>query len=84
MPGAQQVRHLRCPGAGLPELFMARALPFGAFTSVHGFNRAAMPLNHLLHESVGQPCAHYFDDFTIIFPEGISEAADQMAGGFLE
>ena len=29
--------------------FVARALPFGAKASVHGFNIASRSLNHLLH-----------------------------------
>ena len=32
----------------------------------------------------GISCTHYFDDFIIIVPESISEAADQMAGEFIK
>ena len=58
------------------EFFEATALPFGAAAAVHGFNRTAMALNHLVHEYAGTPCTHYFDDFTIIVPEALGEAAD--------
>ena len=35
------------------EFFIARALPFGAKSSVHGFNRASRALNYLQHEYAG-------------------------------
>jgi ABC-type transporter lipoprotein component MlaA len=66
------------------EFFIARALPFGAAASVHGFNRAALALNYLLRENVGAPCTHYFDDYTLIVPKSIGEAAGQLTGDFLK
>ena len=74
---------IKNPDAGAVEFFFARALPFGATAAVHGFNRAAMALNHLLHENVGVPCTHYFDDFTVIVPETIGAASDEFTGKFL-
>ena len=43
-----------------------------------------MALNYLMHENAITPCTHYSDDFTIIVPEAISEAADQPTGEFLK
>jgi hypothetical protein len=73
---------MKNPHTNQVEFFIARALPFGASASVHGSNRAAMALNYLLHENVGAPCTHYFDDFTLIMPESTSEATDQLIGDF--
>jgi len=53
------------------EYFELHALPFGASAAVHGFNRAAMAIEHILTKVFGIPCAHYFDDFTFVAPEEI-------------
>ncbi len=44
---------LKNPDTGATELFIATALPFGASAAVHGFNRAAMAIDHVLHQYVG-------------------------------
>jgi len=75
---------LKNPESGEVEFFFAKALPFGATAAVHGFNRAAMALNHLVHAFVGIPCTHYFDDFTIVVPEIISSTVDTLARRFFE
>ena len=51
---------------------------------LYGFNRAAMALNYLMHENVGIPCTHYFDDYTIIVPEALGSSADELTGRFLK
>ena len=43
-----------------------------------------MALNFLLHEHVGVPCTHYFDDYTIVMPELSGQAADDLTGQFLK
>ena len=43
-----------------------------------------MALNYLINENASTTCTHYFDDFTIIIPKVISEAADQLTGEFLK
>ncbi len=75
---------LKNPTSHEVEFFLAKALPFGATAAVHGFNRAAMALNHLAHAFVGVPCTHYFDDFTIIVPETLGDAVDEMTREFFE
>ena len=75
---------LKEPDTGEVKFFIARALPFGASAAVHGFNRAAMALNHLVHEYIGVPCTHYFDDFTIIVPKVLASTVDLMTKRFFE
>ena len=53
---------IKNPETNQAESCLARGLPFEAAASVHGSRRAAMALNFLLHENVGVPCSHYFDD----------------------
>ena len=43
-----------------------------------------MALNYLMHENVGNPCTHYFDDYTIIVPEILGNQADELTGQFLK
>ena len=43
-----------------------------------------MALNFLLHENVGVPCSHYFDDFTVIVAEALGEIADELTGQFFK
>ena len=43
-----------------------------------------MALNFLLHEHVGVPCTHRFDDYTIVVPEALGQAADEMTGKFIK
>ena len=43
-----------------------------------------MALNFLLHENVGVPCSHYFDDFTVIVPETLGGIADELTGQFFK
>ena len=43
-----------------------------------------MALNYLMHENVGIPCTHYFDDYTIIVPEILGNQADELTGQFLK
>ena len=75
---------LKEPDTGEVKFFIARALPFGASAAVHGFNRAAMALNHLVHEYIGVPCTHYFDDFTIIVPKVLASTIDLTTKRFFE
>lgn len=75
---------LKNPDSGKVEFFLATALPFGASAAVHGFNRAAMAINHMVHEYVGVPCTHYFDDFTVIVPETVAAAATELTEKFLD
>ncbi len=86
--GASHARYsvfaLKNPDTGATEFFIATALPFGASAAVHGFNRAAMAIDHMLHQYVGVPCAHYFDDFTVIVPEQAAKAATDLTEKFLE
>ena len=42
-----------------------------------------MALKYLMHENVGIPCTHYFDDYTIIVPEVLGNPADELTGQFL-
>ena len=37
-----------------------------------------------MHENVGIPCTHYFDDYTIIVPEVLGSTADELTGQFLK
>ena len=53
------------------EYFELHALPFGASAAVHGFNRAAMAIEHIFTKVFGIPCTHYFDDFIFIAPKEI-------------
>ena len=53
------------PSRGTVENF-ARALPFGAKSTVHGFNRASRALNELAHEYAGVTTGTYFDDFPMV------------------
>ncbi len=75
---------LKDPTTEAVEFFLVTALPFGATAAVHGFNRAAMALNHLAHHYAGIPCSHYFDDFTVIAPEELAEEIDGLAKQFFE
>ena len=75
---------LRCPSDGLVKFFFARSLPFGAVAAVHGFNRAAMALNYLVHGFVGVPCTHYFDDFTIVVPQILGAEVDILTKKFFD
>ena len=43
-----------------------------------------MALNHLVHEYVGVPCTHYFDDFTVIVPETLASTVDLLTKRFFE
>ena len=72
------------PDTGKAEFFEANALPFGASAAVHGFHRAAMALEHLLHETMGVPSTHYFDDFTLLAPMGLGETLSDIAKEFLD
>ena len=84
--GTREILHLylKNPDIGKVEFFLATALPFGASAAVHGFNRAAMSINHMVHEYVGVPCTHYFDDFTVIVPESVATAATELTEKFLD
>jgi len=64
---------LKNPDNGNVEFFVCNALPFGASAAVHGFNRAALALEHIIMREFGVPCAHYFDDFTFVAPAAIAE-----------
>lgn len=65
---------LKKPGSEEVQYFLARALPFGAKASVHGFNRASRALNHVLHEFGGVTVGTYFDDFPLVAPKQLCEA----------
>ena len=72
------------PVSGKPVFFSSQALPFGAASAVHSFNRAAAALNHLLHRYLGLPCTNYFDDFTFIAPTAIAETIEDLASRFFK
>ena len=69
---------------GRAEFFQCTALPFGASAAVHGFNRAAMALDYLLHESVGIRCTHYFDDYTLIVLVAVAALIEELAFEFCD
>ena len=70
---------MKDPESNQVRFFEMHALPFGATAAVHGFNRAAMALEHILTKLFGIPCTHYFDDFTFIGPDSIMPAVVDMA-----
>ena len=70
---------MKDPDSGKVMFFELHALPFGATASVHGFNKAAMALEHILTGITGIPCTHYFDDFTFIGPKTIMLAVIEIA-----
>ena len=43
-----------------------------------------MALEHLLHETMGVPSTHYFDDFTLLAPMGLGETLSDIAKEFLD
>ncbi len=57
---------------GKAEFFVMHALPFGASSAAHHFNRASEALEAVLQHSFGVPCIHYFDDFTFLLPEPLA------------
>ena len=42
------------------------------------FNRAAAAIKAIAHEIGGLPISNYFDDFTLILPQAIAMAGDQI------
>ena len=87
-PVAMDQDHVACialqnPFAGKGEYFEALALPFGSSAAVHGFNRAVVALNVLLHEGLGVPCIHHFDDFTTIAPDVVAPM-DEASQRFMD
>ena len=76
--------HIQKPQTGGVEYFEALALPFGASAAVHGFNRTASAINHILQKIFGIPCTHYFDDFTFILPKALAREATEAAKMVLE
>ena len=60
------------PKSNEVEFFLARALPFGAKASVHGFNRASRALNTLAHRFAGVTTGTYFDDYPMVAPSILS------------
>lgn len=50
---------IKNPGTKEVHFFFARALPFGAKSCVHGFNRASRVLNSLLHDFAGAATGTY-------------------------
>ena len=61
------------PADGKIEFYIARALPFGAKASVHGFNRASRAVNYLVHDYAGVTTGTHFDDFPMIAPKQLSK-----------
>ena len=64
---------IKNPHSELVEYFEMHALPFGASAAVHGFNRAAMALEHVVTKLFGIPTTHYFDDYTLVMPKAIQD-----------
>jgi len=62
---------LKNPETSRIEYYFARALPFGAKSSVHGFNRASRALSFLAHEFAGVTVGTYFDDFPLVAPKQV-------------
>ena len=75
---------LKNPDTGHVEFFEMHALPFGASAAVHGFNRAAMAIEHILVKIFGLPCTHYFDDFTFVMPSVIADFITEALRDVLE
>ena len=69
---------IKDPDSNEVKFFELHALPFGATAAVHGFNRAARAIEHLLNTLLGIPCTHYFDDFTIIAPESLMPIFEEI------
>ena len=70
---------LKDPESNQVRFFEMHALPFAATAAAHGFNRAAMALEHILTKVFGIPCTHYFDDLTFIGPDCVIPAVVDMA-----
>ena len=51
---------------GRRELYIQRALPFGASAAVLGFNWVARALRYILVQGLKIMVSNYFDDFTLI------------------
>ena len=70
--------------SGKAEFYEMHALPFGASSAVHHFNRASEALEAVLQHIFGVPCSHYFDDFTFLLPESLATQALELVKDVFE
>ena len=57
---------MKNPETGVVKFLEATALPFSTSVCLHGFNRAAHAIEHILIEIFGFSCTHCVDDFTSV------------------
>ena len=72
------------PETGKPVYFVSRSLPFGASSSVFGFNRVSRSLWHIASVGCKILGGVFFDDFPIIEPESMCALATQSFEGLLK
>ena len=65
------------------ELYISRSLPFGATSSVFGFNKISMGLWHLLTRELRRSFL-FFDDFPLFEREPLRHLTLKVTGSFLD
>jgi hypothetical protein len=66
------------------ELFLSRALPFGAVASVYAFNRVARGLKRVAQRLLCLAVTNYFDDFPQVEPASLWASAKESLLGLFE
>ena len=69
---------------GKPVYFVSRSLPFGASSSVFGFNRISKAIWHIASVGSGILGGVFFDDFPILEPSNLCAIASKSFEGLLK
>ena len=70
------------PEKNAPELFLQRALPFGASAAVLAFYWVAIALHAYLTRGLRLGCTHFYDDFVFIERGALTESVTEIVTDF--